>query len=355
MQEKIAEPATIEGALDELFSNQAGDVALRRAVSGNHVILGRRSKQETVDRLVHLLSRTNPGRFFIVYVDDTATPLKISVSSRCHSVARGEAVCSEIVSIDCGPGSFEAVPSVMRANAVTGCGLDLFLLDSRISIPMYRRFGDIADRIVIDSSSFHDNIDFLQQLAESDVRLLDWQWFPLWPWRDRLIHAFSVLPGGADAYRITQIELTTRSVKTENWLKSLLLASWITERLGMDVVACGAEGFEGRINERIVPIRILEIPEGGDDEIAGLVFQLKPIGYDEKVTISIRNENRVFHSEIDVLDTISQFIMEPGDVLADEYFIRSGGMRMLSSFSTSVLIKALDMYNLQQGYKSQGR
>ena len=122
--------------------------------------------------------------------------------------------------------------------------LELYFLDSHISIEMYRRFGDIADRVVIDSSSFEDKSEFLQMMGEADVRLVDWQWFPLWVWRDRLVHAFDVLPGEIDHYRITEVALASRPKHEKSWLRPYLLTAWLTERLGMDVVACGADGYD---------------------------------------------------------------------------------------------------------------
>jgi glucose-6-phosphate dehydrogenase assembly protein OpcA len=115
------------------------------------------------------------------------------------------------------------------------------------TIPLDRDMGrellSVTDRLIVDSATFADPIADLTTFAEAGAGLpapSDCVWGRLTPWRELLAGSFDALPGGAHPHQLTTLRLATVTPTA-----GLLLAGWLTTRLGWEPVSVEAGGSPG--------------------------------------------------------------------------------------------------------------
>jgi hypothetical protein len=242
---KLANPSSIAEHLEKYFHGLELDEAPWRASGSNHIILTAGRKEERVDALIDAVSRSAPGRFFVVSLGDDYDQLKTFVSARCHGVSLGKAVCSEIIMITAPAKDAAAVPSILCANTLTGRPINLYLQDADVCVAEGAPYFNIADALFFDSQDFLGNSKFIDDKI-APLMVIDRQWLRLEQWRNVIEQAFERLPLRTADIRVHGFEITYSDAPNASaWVAPHLLAAWMFSCLGIEHIS-GAKGhFSG--------------------------------------------------------------------------------------------------------------
>ena len=240
----------ISSALDAAFSSldRPGEQTLRSASANCIVLVPSPQLLPSSEKAVEVLSQIRPGRFFVLICDDTATSITAQVATRCHVISKSERSCSDVVRLTSSPEQWTAVPSIVRANLVTGVVTELYLMESIAQRPfMLEGLSSVTDLIVVDSAMFDENLSQIQSLRTVTNSIVDLEWIAGAPWRDQLRNIFERPLVAARLPALESVAVTCASGRGEQApAVGLLFCGWLLSRLHLDPVAIGSSGYECR-------------------------------------------------------------------------------------------------------------
>jgi glucose-6-phosphate dehydrogenase assembly protein OpcA len=242
---KQASPSALFEHLEKYFQNLELDEAPWRASGSNHIILTAGKKEDRIDALIEAVSRTAPGRFFVVSLGDEYDQLKAFVSARCHGVSLGKAVCSEIMMITAPAKEASAVPSILCANTLTGRPINLYLQDADVCVAEGSPYFNVADALFFDSQDFLGNNKFIEAKI-APLMVIDRQWLRLEQWRNVMEQAFERLPLRTSDVRVQGFEIHYSNTSEKSaWVAPHLLAAWMFSCLGIESLQGSGGRFSG--------------------------------------------------------------------------------------------------------------
>ena len=258
---KGVDVARIEKELASMWSS-ASDAkegsGVTRACALNLIVYT--TPEDDRDQLEELLSQVNeqhPGRILILVADRTTetSGLEAYVSMRCRLRGGGKQICGEQVTIEAHGAQVETAATAVAPLLVPDVPVYVWWKD----IPHYEdklfdRMAQMSDRIVIDSAAFDHPYDDLTRLAKiiSDksrrLRVSDLNWGRLTSWRTLLASFWDVpayRPMLDKIDRVTVCYHPSPEAPTEIGTTALLLAGWLSTRLGWELAASGVRLNEG--------------------------------------------------------------------------------------------------------------
>ena len=243
-----------------------------------------------LDQMLNQVSERHPGRILILVADrETKQPkLEAYVSTRCRLLgASSKQICGEQVTIEAGGPIVETVATAVAPLLVPDVPVYLWWKD----IPHYEdklfdRMAYMADRIVIDSAAFdhpHDDLLRLAKMLGDPSRLLrvsDLNWGRLTSWRTLLASFWDVPDYRPLLHEIDRVEVSydpPDAAPDEIAPKALLLAGWLSSRLGWEVVGKGVRGNGGVIEcdltsgDRVLTLSLIREENGQNDSMISSV------------------------------------------------------------------------------------
>jgi len=292
----------INKSLDEQFEKvDTGESSVSRSRNSNFIFLTSSAEEwEVVDDLLSTFSVTHPGRFFVISADSKKQEIKTEVSLRCQSLSKSTSICSDVIRISSGVDTLDAVPSIVRANLMSGVATEIFLRHPEVNMNLFHHFLPLSDLVIIDSCEFEDDFSLLDQLSSISIPVLDLQWVGLSVWREQVKSIFERPLLVECLQGITKIRISGRKASASLSYPAavLILAGWFMSRMKLEVESFGESGYEcvssfGQ-TVRLVLESNTEVSESSLMEVE-LVFAAQDTGL------------RVFLERKKVLDTTIEF------------------------------------------------
>ena len=241
--------------------------------------------RDELDQMLNQVSERHPGRILILVADrETKEPkLEAYVSTRCRLLgASSKQICGEQVTIEAGGSLVETAATAVAPLLVPDVPVYLWWKD----IPHYEdklfdRMAYMADRIVIDSAAFdhpHDDLLRLAKMIGDPSRLLrvsDLNWGRLTSWRTLLASFWDVPDYRPLLHEIDRVEVAYDPpdvASDEIAPKALLLAGWLSSRLGWEVVGKVVRGNGGGIEcdltsgDRVMILSLIREEKNAQDD-----------------------------------------------------------------------------------------
>lgn len=155
-----------------------------RSINVNGIIITGAGHDTT--GLLDLLTTVHPGRMFVLEIGSNGAGLAVGGGARCSVVSKGHSLCSEVIEISASTSDLPAVPSIIKANLLSGRPVDLFLLDRVASETCFELFYCWSNRVLFDSTEFSGCTTFLRRVAQTGLAIVDTQWLELAAWRNQL-------------------------------------------------------------------------------------------------------------------------------------------------------------------------
>ena len=191
-----------------------------------------------VRAMISSVAVQHPGRTISLLHDDGPPRAEATIACRIGGGQRH--ACGEQITLS---GSAGGYPLHSLAVALLQAGLPVTIwwhgpidFDDHI----FRQLAKVADRIILDSRTWHDPPTFLQRLAEiADVmapvvRFSDLQWVELTPWRRLIAQAFDVRAARAALPRLTEVVIEYGGSGRPT-VAALLVVGWLMSRLNWQI------------------------------------------------------------------------------------------------------------------------
>jgi glucose-6-phosphate dehydrogenase assembly protein OpcA len=251
---KGVDAARLERQLSEMWAEAArggdggGQAAVVRSCVLNLVVYAEsRAEREEVDALIEEVIERHPCRAVVIAADRGADTARLDayVSARCQLSTRGaKQICGEQITIEAAGPVVETASTAVAPLLVPDVPVFLWWKDiPHTEDKLFDRLAGMADRVVIDSSTFdrpHEDLLRLARLIEQrtpKLRLSDLNWGRLTSWRALVASFWDVA-----AYRPALDRLTRARIeydppdraRDEIAPKALLALGWFAACLGWE-------------------------------------------------------------------------------------------------------------------------
>jgi glucose-6-phosphate dehydrogenase assembly protein OpcA len=241
-----------------------------------------REERAEADELLETIVERHPCRAIVIAAEPGSEEARLDAyaSTRCQVSTRGaKRICGEQITVEAAGPVVETVSTAVAPLLVPDVPVFLWWKD----IPheenkLFDRLCALADRVVIDSSSFdHPREDMLrlaQVLSGGGLRLSDLNWGRLTSWRSLVAGFWDVADYRDSLSRVerVRIEYDPPDRSHEDVApKALLALGWIASCLGWDVAEGGSavEGGGARFSLRDGEGREVEAVLSATDDVAG--------------------------------------------------------------------------------------
>ena len=273
----------LSSMLAEAYSSMEADGGkyVKSATINKIIVVPAGFNKSEIEELIYTLTLVHPNRTFLIVLDDNCNELEAEFSTRCHKVSKEDHVCSEVIRLYSHPDKISELKTVLRANLITGVNTELILTGELDPVQTYKQFGDLSEQIIYSSSSLKKNFSEIKKIIESDQVLVDLEWINIGEWRQQIKEAFASHALKEKIDKINRIELTHNNSLSS----ALLLAGWITYKLGFDYISGNKKQFNYLSkNGKKLELSIQE-KEDKIKSILGVVFKLEVPS--EYISISI--------------------------------------------------------------------
>jgi glucose-6-phosphate dehydrogenase assembly protein OpcA len=251
---KGVDAAKLEKELTAMWGASSGEAeggaaagVTRACVLNLVVYVASREEREEVDSLLEEVVERHPCRAVVLVADREATEPKLEafISTRCQLSSRGaKKICGEQVTIEAAGAVVDSASTAVAPLLVPDVPVFLWWKD----IPHYEdklfdRLSKLADRVVIDSSSFdnphYDLVRLSQMLAarSGSLNISDLNWGRLTSWRSLVANFWDVADYRQSLAKIESVSIEydppDRSPK-EVASKALLAFGWLASCLGWE-------------------------------------------------------------------------------------------------------------------------
>ena len=248
-----------------------------------------------LDEMLDRIGEQHPGRILILVADRQAKAPKLEayVSTRCRLLGgSGKQICSEQVTIETAGQLVETAATAVAPLLVPDVPVFLWWKDiPHYDDALFDRMAKMADRIVIDSAAFDHPYDDLLRLAKvirsqaRTMRVSDLNWGRLTSWRTLLASFWDVADYRPLLDAIDRVEIeydSPNAAPDEVAPKALLVAGWLSERLGWKatdnvVREDGAFNCELNSGHRVIVLSLLRDKSGelNDGMISSVTLSAK--------------------------------------------------------------------------------
>ncbi len=277
-----AKRGDVGAALTSLFAGmESEDTRYSRSTNYNVIVpLSRRELLDSLEDDIDALSLCHPSRFFVFYLDEALSELEVSVSARCQALSKKEHVCSEVIRIGGSRKQLAALPSLIRANLLTGTPSEFYLYDAGFLVSDLREIASLADTVILDSSDFEGRYQDLAAVRALTKTTLDLQWVALGIWRDEIKDLFgrSIVREYVDSIQSVSITSESSTCRGES-APAVLLGAWIASRLGVStqVTRAGHRWECTGTSGRAIRLDFTAVSGTGDPGIREVLFKFEPL------------------------------------------------------------------------------
>ena len=269
--------SSVKDALARMFASpDQEEVRYLRIGSSNLVMVcACDCKSCEQDQLVNLLSCVQPGRFFVVCLNQGDSEIQAEVSARCLKLATGEHLCSEVVRLTVPAGRIAALPSVIWANSLTGMPAELFWNRSVIDPEILDLFLPLISRIIIDSSRLDEAIPLLQRIIKRDIEVVDLEWLRVSEWRRAIAEIFADDLPSVVLDRLCEVRVITSrcAASSEELAPGLMIAGWLLASMQCHNLCVANDHFVCKCGNRgYFNLRFVEAEEPANQSIAAISF-----------------------------------------------------------------------------------
>lgn len=213
-------------------SDQAGGTIVR-ACTRNLIALARNDEEALFmsQAIAHVVDR-HPARAFLVHRDSggEADRLEASLTAHCRVRGEGRHVCCEQIELSVGSAAGRRAAAAIGPLLVPDLPVFVWVMgDPPWQDELFERLLDVADRLLVDSTSASDPEQFLADLFERRTDRwapADFTWGRLAPWREAVASCFDDAGGVQRACEVELVEIAHESAGA-----AALLAGWILDRV----------------------------------------------------------------------------------------------------------------------------
>jgi glucose-6-phosphate dehydrogenase assembly protein OpcA len=252
------------------------------------VTRGDQAAEHATETIAKLTTR-HPHRAIVVNASPHSPKdqLDVWVQAHCQLPQPGRArVCGEQITIEARGAALDRVPNTI---------LPLLLPDVPVMLwwtrgepfddPRFAKFGDLVDRMIVDSATFsrpEASLARMAALLESGIRISDLSWSRLTPWRELTAQFFDAPSQVMHLEELTQVTVNyeARSDAGDR-SQALLLVGWLATRLGWR--AAGPASQRGSMTKLVmlradrseitIKLRPVKPREDALDRLAGLMLE----------------------------------------------------------------------------------
>jgi glucose-6-phosphate dehydrogenase assembly protein OpcA len=206
----------------------------------NFVAVARsRSSLERFEAVMSALPERHPCRGILAMVTPEAGDVTAEISAHCWRSNTGSRhVCSEEVTLECGPGREHLLASAVLALLVPELPVTVWLIgDAGLEDDIMTELVESTDRIFIDSTGASDPRAVMRAAVHArethEIEVCDLAWCRLKSWRGLVAQFFDSAEGARELAELRAIEVC--SAKDRPTGEALLLAGWLVSRLGMSL------------------------------------------------------------------------------------------------------------------------
>jgi glucose-6-phosphate dehydrogenase assembly protein OpcA len=238
------------------------------------VYVAGQSEREEVDSLLDEVVERHPCRALVLVVErEAAEPrLEAFISTRCQLTARGsKKICGEQVTIEAAGAVVDSAATAVAPLLVPDVPVFLWWKDiPHYEDKLFNRLSELADRVVIDSSSFDNPQYDLVRLSQilvarsGSLNLSDLNWGRLTSWRSLVASFWDVADYRPSLSKIESVEVEydpPDRAAGEIAPKALLAVGWLASCLGWEPEGAESASEEGqrkfllRDGERTLEVR----------------------------------------------------------------------------------------------------
>jgi len=225
----------VERELARLRMGEDGRLGLRASVLNLIAVTG----EETAPRVAEAVSRLageHPSRTVLLISDPAgADRVDVRLSAFCTPRGGGTQVCAEQITIHAEGAPARHLESIAGPLLIPDLPVFLFYTGSfSASSPEFSRIARLADRLIVDSSSWDGCGSAFGAVAEVLSRpdlppAGDLQWATLTPWRTLIAEMFASPERAGELSGIEEVEIRHAP---DGECRALLLAGWLASSLG---------------------------------------------------------------------------------------------------------------------------
>jgi hypothetical protein len=244
---KTISPSEITQELERLLGEgEADEVVYSNSSSRNVYVLTNVADDPTeIEKLLTVMTENLPGRYFILNESAQEEELICSISARCIRLSDSEHLCSEVLKFQFGPTSIPALESILRAHRIAGVNTDVIVYSEKPSSLIFRAADARASEVIFDSRRLVASEKGLQDVSESNARLIDLGWVRLGSWRRLIAQLFDVEEYRSLLPALSEIEICYERTEIPSQASdAYLIGGWIISALGLTVDSVSAFGFE---------------------------------------------------------------------------------------------------------------
>lgn len=204
--------------------------------------------------MLHHLASAVPSRAILVVARAPVEEIVAQVWAQCTSGTPGPSHCYDVIQVDTPETELDAIPNIIAVHRLPE--LPTFVLwtgPADFDSELFRRVSQTADRLIIDSERFDapyevlcDYAVFLGTAATSCAGS-DLAWARLATWRELVAQSFD---SPATARLLPDIGRIDISFEPRREAGAILLASWITSRLGCEPLSVESSGSTSTLTAR---------------------------------------------------------------------------------------------------------
>lgn len=189
----------------------------------------------------------HPGRTITLIVTEDAQSARAQVAIACRKGEGGRYICGEHITLMSGHGG-APLPSIAASLLVTGLPVFLWWYgDLPFSNPIFETLAEGANRLIVDSRTWHKPLATLPSLAQAiqrspHVAYTDLQWAVLTPLRQQIAQCFDIPDALPHLQRLEQIVIEHRAGEHDR-MAALLLVGWLVSRLGWGIPRANQDQF----------------------------------------------------------------------------------------------------------------
>lgn len=196
--------------------------------------------------MLHQLAAAVPSRAILVVANAPVEQLSAEIWAQCTFGTPGPSHCYDVIQVDTPESELDAIPNIIGVNRLPE--LPTFVLwagSANFESDLFRRVSLAADRLIIDSERFDKPYEVLRDYAmflgttTTSTAGSDLAWSRLMTWRELMAQSFDSPATARLLPVISRIEISYEPRRESG---AILLASWITSRLGCEPLSAERSG-----------------------------------------------------------------------------------------------------------------
>lgn len=296
----VVQPREIESLLQRLWNEANGEgeesPVMQVRTQNLLVFVPSAYSDPATLRAIDAASIQHPGRTVTMIVTDDEQAPVANVAIACRIGSGGKQLCGEQIVITSGYGG-DPLPSI--AAALTVPGVPVFLWwhgDPPFTSQIFDSLVETADRVIVDSRSWHAPFQTLKELAQHSARhaphisYTDLHWTRLTPWRRQTAQCFDLPDALPQLHRLRQVTIE-HGPDDHDYVTALLFIGWLASGLSWKIAQTG----EGRLAMQGANTTIaIDLRQGGGSGLQAVTLS----SADAEFKLSYVSETECVRTEI---------------------------------------------------------